>query len=171
MRTLNTAALVVSTLATGLMAGLFAAFAYAVMPGLARSGDQAFVQGMQHINRAILNGWFLVPFLLPLPLLVLAAVQPGGGHGGAAHWWIVAALVLYVAAFLVTGTQNVPLNDALDKVSLAGDPAQLKAARAAFEDKWVAWNTVRAVLHTAAFGCLAWALYVQGASQGLSPGR
>ncbi|MGW0698895.1 anthrone oxygenase family protein [Streptomyces sp. NPDC002867] len=170
MRTLNTAALVVSTVATGLMAGLFAAFAYAVMPGLARSGDHAFVPVMQHINRAIINGWFLVPFLLPLPLLVLAAVQPGGGHGGAARWWIVAGLVLYVMAFLVTGTQNVPLNDALDKVSLVGDPDQMAAARAAFEDTWVRWNTVRAVLNTAAFGCLAWALYLQG-TQSLSAGR
>ncbi|MFF8847101.1 DUF1772 domain-containing protein [Streptomyces sp. NPDC015127] len=170
MRTVTTAALVASTVATGLMAGLFAAFAYAVMPGLARSDDQVFVQVMQHINRVIINGWFLVPFLLPLPLLVLAAVQPGGGHGGAARWWIVAALVLYVVAFGVTGTQNVPLNEALDKVSLAGDPARLKAARAAFENTWVTWNTVRAVLHTAAFGCLSWALYLHGA-QGPGTGR
>ncbi|MEU0273635.1 DUF1772 domain-containing protein [Streptomyces sp. NPDC006307] len=164
MRVLQTVALTTSTLAAGLMAGLFAAFAYAVMPGLARSGDHAFVQVMQNINRAIINGWFLLPFLLPLPLLLLAAFLAGDGpNAGAVRFWVIAALVLYVAAFLVTGTQNVPLNEALDKVAaLASDRDGLAAARAAFEEAWVRWNTVRALLHATAFGCTAWALHLHG---------
>jgi uncharacterized membrane protein len=162
MRTLQTATLIASTVGAGLMAGLFAAFAYAVMPGLARSDDHTFLQAMQHINRAIINVFFLTPFLLPLPLLVLATVLAAKGQSPGALPWIVAALVLYFAAFLVTGAQNVPLNDTLDKVALDGDGSQLHAARAAFEDRWVMWNTLRAVLHTGAFGCLLWALYLHG---------
>ena len=54
--------LLAATVTTGLMAGLFAAFSYAVMPGLGRAGDAAFVEGMQKINVAILNGWFGICF-------------------------------------------------------------------------------------------------------------
>ncbi|WP_373564207.1 MULTISPECIES: hypothetical protein [unclassified Streptomyces] len=59
METTTGAALFLAVLATGLMAGLFAAFAYAVMPGLGRSGDRTFVEAMRNINKTILNGWFL----------------------------------------------------------------------------------------------------------------
>ncbi|MFI2258854.1 DUF1772 domain-containing protein [Streptomyces tubercidicus] len=161
MRALQTVTLLVATLGAGLMAGLFAAFAYAVMPGLARSGDRSFVQAMQHINRAILNGWFLLPFLLPIPLLILATVLSWNGHGRVALPWILAALVLYLAGFFVTSGVNVPLNNALDK-SDTEDDGRVRAARAVFEGRWVTWNIVRAVLHTAAFGVLAWALFLHG---------
>ncbi|MFE3518770.1 DUF1772 domain-containing protein [Streptomyces sp. NPDC059166] len=166
MRTLQTAALVASTTGAALMAGLFCAFAYAVMPGLSRGDDRAFVRTMQHINRAIINGWFLVPFLLPLPGLVLATVLAVRGHSPGALPWIVASLVCYGTAFLVTGTRNVPLNEALDKVGADAGPEQFRAARHAFEPGWVRWNTVRAVLHTLSLGALLWALHLHGAGTG-----
>ncbi|MGP8301888.1 anthrone oxygenase family protein [Streptomyces inhibens] len=216
MRALQTATLLVATLGAGLMAGLFAAFAYAVMPGLGRSGDRTFVQAMQNINRAIVNGWFLLPFLLPIPLLILATVLAWNGPGRVALPCILAALVLYMAGFFVTSAVNVPLNNALDKAEtgegatdgsgdgpghepgdgpgggsgdgsgdgsgngLAGGSGghlgggasdgpddgsrrdRLKAARDSFERRWVTWNIVRALAHTAAFGLLAWALFLHG---------
>ncbi|WP_031096141.1 DUF1772 domain-containing protein [Streptomyces sp. NRRL S-15] len=166
MRTLQTVTLLASAVGAALMAGLFCAFAYAVMPGLSRTDDRAFVRSMQHINRVIINPWFLIPFLLPLPSLVLATVLAAKGHSPGAMPRIVAALVLYAAAFLVTGTRNVPLNDTLDKVPLDVAPDRLRDARAAFEDRWTTWNTVRAVLHTASLGALLWALYLHGAAAG-----
>ncbi|MDT0458030.1 anthrone oxygenase family protein [Streptomyces sp. DSM 41527] len=177
MRALQTVTLLVATLGAGLMAGLFAAFAYAVMPGLGRSTDPTFVQAMQNINRAIINGWFLLPFLLPVPLLVLATVLAWSGPGQVALPWILAALVLYLAGFFVTGGVNVPLNNALDNTldqaldnaeseGSPGAPADrtgaLKAARESFEGRWVTWNVVRALAHTAAFGMLVWALFLHG---------
>jgi uncharacterized membrane protein len=166
MRTLQTATLLVSAVGAALMAGLFCAFAYAVMPGLSRADDRVFVQSMQRINRAIINGWFLAPFLLPLPLLVLATVLAARGHSPGALPWIVAALALYAAAFLVTGTQNVPLNEALGEVPLDAAPDRIQNARAAFEDRWAAWNTVRAVLHVASLGALLWAIHLHGTGVG-----
>ena len=53
-----TATLVAATITNGLMAGLFAAYSYAVMPGLGRAGDRTFVEAVQQTNAAILNGWF-----------------------------------------------------------------------------------------------------------------
>ena len=48
-------ALAAATLTTGLMAGLYYAYAYSVMLGLSRTDDRTFVSAMQQINVAILN--------------------------------------------------------------------------------------------------------------------
>ncbi|MEU9461920.1 anthrone oxygenase family protein [Streptomyces sp. NPDC048312] len=165
MKNVQTGVLIAATLSTGLMAGLFAAFAYAVMPGLAKSSDHTLVEAMQSINKAILNPVFMLPFMGAIPLLGLAVVLAWRGHGRSALPWLIAALVLYLVAFMVTSGVNVPLNDQLAR---AGDPAhagQLASTRADFENKWVLWNVIRALLHTAAFACLAWALFVYGAHQ------
>ncbi|MFF5899988.1 DUF1772 domain-containing protein [Streptomyces argenteolus] len=163
MKNLQQAVLLLTTLATGLMAGLFAAFAYSVMPGLARSSDRTFVEAMQNINKAILNPVFMLPFMAAIPLLGLAVVLAWRGHGRATLPWLMAALVLYLLAFVVTSGLNVPLNDQLAR---AGSPDHIRdpaAVRENFESTWVAGNIVRALLHTAAFGCLLWALIVFGA--------
>jgi uncharacterized membrane protein len=146
-----TTTLVAAVITNGLMAGLFAAYSYAVMPGLARTDDRTFVEAMQQTNAAILNGWFGICFGGALLFAAAAVVL----HlGRPALLWIVAGLVLYVVVLGVTFTINVPLNDAL---AAAGNGAP-GVARAAFEGAWVRWNVVRAVASTAAFGCLAWAL-------------
>jgi uncharacterized membrane protein len=144
------ATLGLAVLTTGLMAGLFAAFAYAVMPGLARGSDRSYVEAMQGINVAILNGWFGICFGGALVFAVLAAVLHRGSR---ALPWIVAGAVLYLLVLVVTMAANVPLNDRLEAAKLV-DPT---AARAAFEDAWVRWNVVRTVLNLAAFASLAWA--------------
>lgn len=157
--------LVAATLTTGLTAGLFAAFSYAVMPGLARVDDRSFVAAMQQINKAIINGWFAVCFAGALLLTGLALVLQLGRGGGIVPW-LGAALVLYLTVLIVTGAVNVPLND---RLAGAGDPDGLTdpaAVRAAFETVWVRWNVVRAVVNTAAFGCLCWALLLAGRAGG-----
>lgn len=156
----NVGVLIAATIATGLMAGLFAAFAYAVMPALGRSGDRAFVEVAQNINKAILNGLFMLLFIGALILAIVAVIQSSLTSGHPALGWIIAALVLYVSMLLITGAVNIPLNDQIDR---AGDPAHiadLAAVRANFEAKWVTWNIVRALTSTAAFGCLVAALAV-----------
>lgn len=140
------ALVVVAATLTGLSAGLFATFSYAVMPGLRRTDDATFAQTMRAINIAILNPVFGVIFAGAALAGVAALVSAWGTD---ARPWLVAAAVLYVAgAFVVTGAVNVPLNDALESGREA--PAQV---RAAFEDRWVVWNHVRTVLTTTAFVC------------------
>ncbi|MFI6514146.1 DUF1772 domain-containing protein [Spirillospora sp. NPDC050679] len=165
MKTLNLAVLLLSTLSAGLMAGLFAAFAYAVMPGFRQGSDRTLVEGMQRINVAIINPVFMSAFMGGL-LLLIAAVALQWRAGGPALPWVIAGLVLYLVMFLVTSGVNVPLNNRLAE---AGDPARiadLAAVREAFEARWVTWNIVRALASTASFGCLLWALVVHG--RGLS---
>jgi uncharacterized membrane protein len=157
---MQTAVLVTSTLFTGLMAGLFAAFSYSVMPGLGRSSDRTLVEAMQGVNKAILNPWFMLPFVGTIPLLAAAVWLAWRDDHRSALPWVIAALVLYLVAFGVTSGVNVPLNDTLEKAGAVGGIKDLASVRAAFEDKWVHWNVVRAVLHTASFGCAIWALVV-----------
>ena len=63
-----------ATVTMGLMAGLFSAFAYSVMPGLGQTDGRTFVDAMQRINVAILNGWFFIIFIGAMVFTALAGV-------------------------------------------------------------------------------------------------
>ncbi|WP_457030512.1 anthrone oxygenase family protein [Kitasatospora sp. P5_F3] len=160
------AVLLGATLTMGLSAGLFFAYSCSVMPGLAKADDRTFVETMQRINVAILNGWFMVVFVGAIVLTLLAVVlQFRGGDRGLLPW-LIAAAVLYLVVLVVTGAVNVPLNDQLAAAgSLDGIP-DLAAVRETFETTWVRWNTVRTVSATAGFGCLVAALVVGGRNAG-----
>lgn len=162
MSGLRGAALIAATITMGLIAGLFYAFACSVVLGLGRAGDRTFVDATQRINAAILNGWLFLSFLGALLLTAVALLLHLRGEGRPVLPWIAAALVLYVAAFVITMGVNVPLNNQL---AAAGDPdriADLAAVREHFEATWVRWHLVRTVAATAAFGCLTWALVLYG---------
>ncbi|RKE18890.1 putative membrane protein [Streptomyces sp. TLI_171] len=162
MAVLRTVTLIGAVLTTGLGAGLFYSYACSVMPGLAKVDDRAFVDTMQRINVAILNGWFMLSFVGALVLIAAAGILQWRGGDRTVLLWIGAAAVLHLTVFVVTAAVNVPLND---KLAAAGAPDRLTdpaAVRAAFEDVWVRWNLVRAVTATAAFGCLTWALALAG---------
>lgn len=148
-KTLLTVAIVLS----GLSAGLFATFSYAVMPGLRRTEDATFVQSMRAINIAILNPVFAVVFV---GAAVAAVAAVASGWSGDARPWLVAGVALYVVgAFVVTGAVNVPRNDALEAGATSA-----ASLREQFESTWVAWNHVRSLLTTGAFVCLVRAALV-----------
>jgi uncharacterized membrane protein len=145
------AVLVLGIVCVGLMAGLFAAFAYAVMPGLGQTDDRSFVLAMQRINVVIVNPLFMLLFVGGAGCTVAAAVLYREHR---MFWWIVAGAVLYAIGLLITMALNIPLND---RLQAAGDPeriADIHAVRRAFESSWVRWNIARAVVHTAAFAVL-----------------
>lgn len=162
MGVLSTASLFAATLTTGLTAGLFAAFAYAVMPGLARTDDRTLVLAMRRINESILNGWFAVCFGGALLFALLAAALHLGAERRAVLPWIVAGLLLYLVVLGVTAVVNVPLNNVLAGAGDVDDATDLASLRARFEVTWVRANVVRAVASTGAFGLLAWGLLAEG---------
>jgi uncharacterized membrane protein len=155
---LSSAVLAAAVLTMGLMAGVFGLWAHTIMPGLRHTDDRTFVGAFQSLDRAIINPWFMAAFFGALILTGLAAALHLSGDKRDLLPWIGAAFVLYLIAVVITMAVNVPLNDAL---KAAGDPARigdLAAVRHHFsEAKWSAWNLVRTVTSTAAFGCLIWA--------------
>jgi uncharacterized membrane protein len=162
MNALQVASLLAATLTTGLVAGVFGIYANAIMPGLATTDDRTFVGAFQAMDRAIVNPVFLgLGFVGALVFTLLAGVLHLGED---AFGWIAGAFALYLVTFVVTIAVNVPMNDAL---KAAGDPdtIDVAAARAAFDEvRWRSFNLLRVALSTAAFGLLAWALYVSGRS-------
>ena len=164
MTLLRTSTLMGATLTMGLIAGAFALYAHTIMPGLRKTDDRTFVAAFGQMDRAIINPWFMITaFLGALAFTIGATVA---NRGTTAMIWIIAALVLYCVAFVITIAVNVPLNDA---IQAAGDPAHIDVTqvRAQFnESSWAAWNMIRGLLTTGAFGLLAWALVLFGRSTG-----
>ncbi len=162
LEALRGATLVAATVAVGLSAGLFYAFAVSVMPGLSRTDSRTFVDAMQRINVAIVNPWFLISFLGAPALTIVAAALHLRGDGRAVLPWIAAAIMLLGVALVITIGFNIPLNNALDAAGPPDRIADLAQVRERFEATWVRWNIARAVASTAAFGCLTWALVLYG---------
>ncbi|WP_083913106.1 anthrone oxygenase family protein [Nocardia concava] len=162
MFALRTASLVAATLSTGLIAGVFFAYATSVMGALGQSDDRTFVDVMQKINVVIINPWFMITFMGTVGFTVLAAALHLGKEQRTTLIWIGVALLLNIIAFAVTSGMNVPLNNQLANAGDVGQIPDLAAVRSQFESSWVAWNAVRAVLHTLAFLVLTGALFVAG---------
>jgi uncharacterized membrane protein len=153
MRLMLTIALFLSAIGCGLIAGFFFAFSVCVMRSLAKLPPAQGVAAMQSINVAVINPWFLTPFLgLAVVNALLIVVS-------AFHWnepnaiYVIAGGLLYVlGTFLVTMLFNVPLNNGLAN---SGDAAAL------WDDYlvvWTRWNHVRTTASLAAAASFTMAL-------------
>jgi len=146
-------------IAMGLLAGLIYAFSVGVMPGLTAADDRTLVDAMQQMAD---NPAFPLTFLAAPALAAVALFQARRSGSPKTAGWIVAGLALYTGIAVVTFAVHIPLNEDLKD---AGDPDRIEnlaAVRDDFATPWVAWNIVRALAATAAFGCLAWAFVLRG---------
>ena len=151
-----------AVIAMGLLAGLFYAFDIAVMPALTAADDRTLVDAMQQMIDKIENPAFFLTLLGAPALAVVALFQARRSGSAKTAGWIVAGLAFYTVMVVVTFAFHFPLNDELKE---AGDPARIEnlgAVRDDFVTPWVAWNIVRTLASTAAFGCLARALLLRG---------
>ena len=148
---------VLATVAMGLMAGTFYAYAVSVMVGLHRTDDLTFVTTMQALNEVTPNAAFAPALLGALVLPIVAAVV-AFRRRSRARSALVAAAALYAAAFVVTIAGNVPLNDDLEAAGPPDQIADVHQVREDFEDPWVLWNDVRMVLTTGGLVALVVAL-------------
>jgi uncharacterized membrane protein len=147
-----------ATLVTGLITGVYYAYACSVMPGLARTDDRVFVDAMQQINDAIQNPVFFVSFLGAPVLSGAATVLARRSASRRVTRLTAAAFALSLVAIAVTAAVNVPLNDELARAGNPGHIADLAHVRDKFENPWIAWNIVRTIASTASLGGLVGAL-------------
>ncbi len=141
-----------ATLTTGLIAGVFYAYAVSVNLGLAAQPDASYVATMQAINERIQNPAFFLSFfgaiLTLLSALAAHSPRPRSGRFGL----VALACALYVGGgFLLTVFVNVPLNEQLAHVAADASPDELAGARTAYEGPWNFWNGVRTVFSSLAF--------------------
>jgi len=144
-----------ATLTVGLMAGVFYAYSVSVNLGLLQQPDESYVSTMQQINERIQNPLFSASFFGAI-LFLLAATAAHFPRPQTRRFWLVAsACALYMAGgFMVTVLANVPLNEALARVSLDAPTDELARARSVYEGAWNFWNGVRAVFSFLAFAAL-----------------
>jgi uncharacterized membrane protein len=150
-----------AVLATGLVAGLYFFSSIAVMPALSAADDRTLVDAMQVMIDKIENPAFFAVFLGAPVLAGIALAQALGSGQTTIAGWIIAALALYTVMVVVTFAVHIPLNDDLQQ---AGDPARIEniaEVRDDFVTSWVAWDIVRTLVTTAAFGALTWALVLR----------
>jgi uncharacterized membrane protein len=151
-----------AVIAMGLLAGLYFFSAIAVMPALTAADDRTLVDAMQQMIVKIENpAFFLVLFGAPV-LATVALVQARRSGQAKIARWIVAGLGLYGVMVVITFAVHIPLNEDLRN---AGDPDRIEdlaAVRDDFVTPWVAWDIVRTLATTAAFGFLTWALIQRG---------
>jgi uncharacterized membrane protein len=160
-----------AVIAMGLVAGLFYFSSIAVMPALTAADDRTLVDAMQQMIDKIENPAFFLIFLGAPALAAVALFQARRSGSPKIAGWIVAGLALYTVMVVVTFVVHIPLNDDLKQ---AGDPdgiENLAAVRDDFVTPWVAWDIVRTIASTAAFGCLAWALVLRGRAAGTASPR
>lgn len=150
---LRTVTLILSLASVGLMAGLFFGWLVSVIPGLRRVADGNYVSTMQHINRAIVNPAFVIPFVLTPVLLAIAAVAQFrfGEHRRA--WFLVASALSYVVGVLgVTAGGNIPLNNTLDSFDCATATAEMVSSmREDYETWWNRWHSLRTAASMVSF--------------------
>ncbi|GAA4202772.1 DUF1772 domain-containing protein [Pedobacter jeongneungensis] len=148
--------LLLSTVSTALIGGLFYAYSCSVLPGLTRLSDLSFLQAMQSINRAILNPLFFASFMGTLILLPIS-VWFFKEQGTVFYLLLAAALLYFSGVFLVTVIGNVPLNDLLDGTDLAKlNAEELTALRNKFEPGWNLFHRIRTIV---SFICIVLTAY------------
>lgn len=151
-----------AVIAMGLLAGLYYFSSIAVMPALTAADDRTLVDAMQQMIDKIENPFFFLILLGAPTLAAVALVQARRSGSLNTAAWIIAGLALYTVMVIITFAVHFPLNEDLKN---AGDPTRIEdlaAVRDDFVTPWVAWDIVRTLATTAAFGCLAWALLVRG---------
>jgi uncharacterized membrane protein len=141
-----------ATFTTGLLAGVFYAYAVSVNLGLAAQPDADYVAAMQAINERIQNPLFFLSFF-GATLFLLAALAAHCRRPRSGRFRLIAlACALYIGGgFLLTVFVNVPMNEELAHVSAGASPGELARARAAYEGVWNFWNGVRTVFSILAF--------------------
>ncbi|QVI23781.1 DUF1772 domain-containing protein [Nocardia tengchongensis] len=154
--------LIIAAVTTGLLAGVFYAYACSVMIGLGKFDDKTFVEVMNKINVVIVNPVFMLSFLGSLAFSILAGVfylrsdlRPGPdldrGSGG----------TQLVEPDHHLGLQR-PLNNNLATATDAQGLVDFAALRKDSETPWPTGNIARALANTGALTALCWALVQHG---------
>lgn len=131
-----------TSIACGLMGGLFFAFSNFVMQALERLAPEAGISAMQAINRTVLNRIFLTTFLgttAACALLTLYAFVHWEVPG--TFFLLIGSLLYLIGNFGVTLVCNVPRNNVLAKLDASS--LESLAYWRTYQEEWTRCNHVR----------------------------
>lgn len=125
------------------------------MPALNRLPATESVASMQSINRLAVTPVFMTLFVGTALLCLGLGIWAVTALDRPEARWALAGCALYViGTFVVTMAANVPLNDALERVT----PDGATAGWSDYSGPWTLWNHVRLATSTAAAALLTVAL-------------
>ncbi len=150
---MNTILLSITTLFSGLMAGLFYAWSISVTPGIGKTDNISYLKAFQSMNRAILNPAFFIVFFGLVVLLIYLSFASYHNMQPNQYRLIISATALYLGGImLVTIAGNIPLNNSLEALQIdLMSPEQMSAFREGFESKWNRLNMIRTVSSAISF--------------------
>ncbi|OWV79142.1 hypothetical protein ATY77_27475 [Rhizobium sp. R634] len=144
MQIVLTLSLAAAAIGSGLVAGIFFAFSTFIMTAFSRIPAEQGIAAMNSINVTIIRSPFMALFVPTAMLCIVITVLALMNWRGGASALMLAGAALYVfASFLSTIIFNVPMNDALAKVSGSGTEAV--ALWATYLKDWTWWNHVRTI--------------------------
>ena len=148
---------VCAAVGAGTIGGAFFAFSSFVMRALEQLPPREGAAAMRRINVVVINPMFLGAFLgtaVACAALVVTGIVRWDEPAG---WWLMAGGATYLlGTFAVTMFSNVPLNEALAKVT-ADDP-ELPRKWNDYVRRWSRWNHVRTIAALASAASLMVAL-------------
>ena len=148
--------LALAILFTGLMAGIFFTWSNAVKPGIGKLSDLEYLRSFQSMNRVILNNTFKIIFSGAIITTALLPIFYFNLYPNNIFWVFISTFIIYwVGTFGVTIFGNIPLNELLDKTSLANvSLEELKTLRTSIELKWNNFNLIRSISSAVSFTLL-----------------
>ncbi|MBL4583819.1 MAG: DUF1772 domain-containing protein [Pseudomonadales bacterium] len=134
--------LVIATVGSGLVAGLFFIFSNCVMFALNEQPPKQAVLVMQSINEIILNRYFFVLFM-GMPILCIAIFWVGSISNNLLPYGysMMAAIIYIIGSFGITMRKNVPMNNQLKTIDV-DDLSSLLYWQTYFVT-WNRWNHIR----------------------------
>ncbi|MCC9071077.1 DUF1772 domain-containing protein [Flavobacterium sp. F-65] len=148
----KTIVLLLTTLLTGLLAGIFFTWTNAVTPGIGHLDDINYLRAFQNMNRSIVNPLFLIVFLGPVLLSFVTVYLYKSNHHYILWLLLLAAIIYLIGVFLITIMGNIPLNSLLDKTDLTNITLEdAKSLRDQFEVKWNFLHLIRTITATLSF--------------------
>lgn len=129
-----------TTLFTGIIAGLFFAFAYDVNIAFEQLNASEYAKNMELINVSIRNSYFFFVWLSGIVLPVIALVLSWRSYRSPSfQLFLVGFLIYAIGCFLITMQIHIPLNQYLESWNIASPPAEWIETRAS----WNSWHMVR----------------------------
>jgi uncharacterized membrane protein len=148
----NVLILGLSTLLTGLLAGVFFTWTNAITPGIGRLDDVSYLQAFQHMNRTILNPLFYIVIISPIFLSPLSAYLYKSSNPFMIRILIAASVIYFLGVFVVTMYGNIPLNIKLDNLQLSTISSEnAKIFRDKYEVRWNNLHLIRTITSSTSF--------------------
>lgn len=148
----KTIVLMLATLFTGLLAGVFFTWTNAITPGIGRLTDSSYLQAFQYMNRTIINPLFYIVIISPILLSPLTAYLYKNSNSFVLRLLVGASVLYFLGVFIVTLFGNIPLNQMLDNLHLSNITVEeAKIFRYKYEDRWNNLHLIRTIASIMSF--------------------